>query len=308
MAGHLIALANDYFIEVIVQEDSDPGSCLHITVTDGIQTWTGISGSADRPKSLQIEPVEYLKTLKNVLTQSVKSNEYQVMITPRKKAVVLTIKLQQLRFFQKSLSTAASHDTLREFFQRIASRSRDIAQDNQQLKRDNNVLRAQLRESLDMVAQVQDTKDRAERVLCDKFIRVLNQKKRRIRQLMQQMGSQASTLAGDIANAEGDYDQDTDTDSDSAGPSVASATQPSPAPPAATPISASLAANDMLDAMGEEEEIKPSKRKRKTSSRRRSQTTARSKPDTPHRSPLKRKRKEREPKVVLEPDNWEDLI
>ena len=65
-------------------------------MTDGIQTWTGISGSADRPKSLQIEPVEYLKTLKNVLTQSVKNNEYQVMIAPRKKAVVLTIKLQQL--------------------------------------------------------------------------------------------------------------------------------------------------------------------------------------------------------------------
>lgn len=144
------------------------------------------------------------------------------MIAPRKKAVVLTIKLQQLRFFQKSLTTAASHDTLREFFQRIASRSRDFAQDNQQLKQDNNVLRflflmskhtfhlslyfhlaytcesnvdrAQLRESLDMVAQVQDTKDRAERVLCDKFIRVLNQKKRRIRQLMYVLAARSWTI------------------------------------------------------------------------------------------------------------------
>ena len=35
MAGHLIALANDYFIEVIVHEDSDPGSCLQITVCFG---------------------------------------------------------------------------------------------------------------------------------------------------------------------------------------------------------------------------------------------------------------------------------
>ena len=34
MAGHLIALANDYFIEVIVNEDSDPASCLQITVFD----------------------------------------------------------------------------------------------------------------------------------------------------------------------------------------------------------------------------------------------------------------------------------
>lgn len=110
-------------------------------VTDGIRMWTGVSGSADRPKSLQIESAEYLSTLKNVLTQSVKSDEYQVMIAPRNKAVVLTIKLQQLRFFQKSLTTAASHDIQRQFFQRIASRSRDTAHDNQQLKQDNDVLR-----------------------------------------------------------------------------------------------------------------------------------------------------------------------
>ena len=47
-----------------------------------------------------------------------------------------------------------------------------------------NPNRKQLTESLDMVAEAQDAKDHAERVLCDKFIKVLNQKKRRIRQLM----------------------------------------------------------------------------------------------------------------------------
>ena len=45
MAGHLIALANDYFIEVIVHKDSEPTSCLKITVSLTIfmhAVWTSL--------------------------------------------------------------------------------------------------------------------------------------------------------------------------------------------------------------------------------------------------------------------------
>ena len=111
-------------------------------MTDGIRTWTGISGSADRPKSLQIDPSKYLETLKGVLRQPNNSDGYQVTIAPRNKAVVLTIKLQQLRFFQKSFTADdAPQEIQRQLFERIALRSDNMARDNQQLEEQNASLR-----------------------------------------------------------------------------------------------------------------------------------------------------------------------
>ena len=111
-------------------------------MTDGTQTWAGVSGSADRPKSLQIKPTEYLATLKGVLSEPNKNDEYQVTIAPRNKAVVLTIKLQQLRFFQKSLTPDTPREIHRQLFQRIALRSHNLARDNKRMKEESASLRS----------------------------------------------------------------------------------------------------------------------------------------------------------------------